>query len=124
MERLLNVISGLSAALIVMVLVSLRRSHIRVEHSVSWLAAGVSLLVLSRFHWLLDSAAEWMGITYAPLALVIIAFSVFLMVFYHFSRVISDLKDANIALAQRVAILEFQISSLQNNEERQTTVSR
>jgi hypothetical protein len=117
MERLLNVISLLSAALIAMVLVSVRRSHIRVEHSVSWLAAGVSLLLLSRSHWILDAAAQAMGITYAPLALVIIAFSVFLMVFYHFSRVISDLKDANIALAQRVAILEFRIQAMNNEEQ-------
>ncbi len=121
MERLLNVISLLSAALVVMVLMSLRRAHIRVEHSVSWLAAGLLMLVLSRSHWAMDTAAEWMGVTYAPLALVIVAFSVFLMVFYHYSRVISDLKDANIALAQRVAILEFRLQSL--NEDQQTTNS-
>jgi hypothetical protein len=122
MERLLNVISLLSAGLIVMVLISLRRAHIRVEHSVSWLVAGIVMLLLSRSHAILDSAADWMGITYAPLALVIIAFSVFLLVFYHNSRVISDLKDANTALAQRVAILEFRLLSLTNEE--QTTVSR
>jgi hypothetical protein len=122
MDRLLNVISGLSAALVVMVLVSLRRAHIRVEHSVSWLVAGVALFLLSRSPSALDAAAQWMGIAYAPLALVIIAFSVFLMLLYHFSRVISDLKDANIALAQRVAILEFHLTSLTNEE--QTTASR
>jgi hypothetical protein len=38
-------------------------------------------------------------------------------VFYQFSIVISDLKDANISLAQRVAILEFKIRSLHENKE-------
>ena len=41
-----------------------------------------------------------------------LVFCVFLVVFYRFSVVISDLRDANIALAQRVAILEFQLRSL------------
>jgi hypothetical protein len=122
MDRLLYVISLLSASLVIIVLVSLRRSHIRVEHSVSWLTAGILLFALSRSRWALDAAAEWMGITYAPLAIVIVAFSVFLMVFYHYSRVISDLKDANIALAQRVAIIEFHLQSL--HEDQQTTTSR
>ena len=48
MERLLNVMTGASVLLIVLVLVSVRRAHIRVEYSVSWLLAGVALLVLSR----------------------------------------------------------------------------
>jgi hypothetical protein len=105
-----------------MVLVSVRRAHIRPEHSVSWLSAGVVLLILSRSHAILDAAAQWMGISYAPLALVLIVFGVFVIVLYHFSRVISDLKDANISLAQRLAILEFQVRSL--NNERQTTQFR
>ena len=35
MDRLLNVTTGLSVILLVMVLVSVRRAHIRVEYSVS-----------------------------------------------------------------------------------------
>ena len=48
----------------------------------------------------------------AWLALVFIAGCLFLIVFYRFSIVISDLKDANISLAQRVAILEFHLRAL------------
>ena len=33
------------------------------------------------------------------------------LVFYRFSVVISDLKDANVAMAQRLAILEFHLQS-------------
>ncbi len=40
MERLLNVTTILSILLMAMVLFSVRRSHIRVEYSVSWLAAA------------------------------------------------------------------------------------
>lgn len=112
MDRLMNVVTLLSAGLIAMVLASLRRAHIRVEYSVSWLAAGVTLLVLSRAEAALRWMAGLLGIDYPPLALVFISFSVFLLVFYRFSVIISELKDANIALAQRVAILQYQVQSL------------
>lgn len=112
MDRLLNVVSLLSAALIVVVLASLRRAHIRVEYSVSWLAAGVCLFVLSRAEGTLLWLAGLLGIEEPPLALLFISFSVFLLVFYRFSMIISELKDANIALTQRVAILQYELQAL------------
>jgi hypothetical protein len=116
MERLLNAMTILSIVLMLVILYSVRRSHIRVEYSVSWLAAAFILLVLSRspeaFTWI----AAQLGLTYPPLALMMLVFCVFLVVIYRFSVVISDLKDANIAMAQRLAIVEFH---LQNRNEEQ-----
>ena len=112
MERLLNFMTGLSAVLIVMVLVSVRRAHIRVEHSVSWLVAAVALLILSRARPVLDAAARLMGITYPPLALLLVVGGVFILMFFRFSVIISKLRDDNIALAQRVAILEYHLQNL------------
>ncbi|MCW5979458.1 MAG: DUF2304 domain-containing protein [Bryobacteraceae bacterium] len=120
MDRLLDVVAILSAALILMVLVQLRRAHIRVEYSVSWLAAGVAMLALSRTETALRWLAGLMGIASPAVALVFIAFSLFMLVFYRFSVILSELKDANIALTQRVAILQFQIESL-HEESRQTS---
>jgi hypothetical protein len=37
---------------------------------------------------------------------------VFVIIFYRFSVIISKLKDDNIALAQRVAILEYHLQSM------------
>jgi len=116
MDRLLNVMTILSIGLMVLILFSVRRSRIRVEYSVSWLGAAVIMLVLSRSHTLLTWLAEYLGLTYPPLALIMLVFCVFVVVFYRFSVVISKLKDANIALAQRLAIVEFQ---LQNSHEEQ-----
>jgi hypothetical protein len=73
-------------------------------------------LALSRFHDLLAWMAAFLGVDSAPLALLMIVFSVFLMVFFRFSVVLSHLKDHNIALAQRVAILEFHLRSLHEKE--------
>ena len=107
MDRLLNVLTILSLILMVLVLFSVRRSHIRVEYSVSWLGAATVLLILSRSHVALDWIAKYLGLTDPPLALLMLVFFVFLVVFYRFSVIISELKDANIAMAQRLAILEY-----------------
>ena len=116
-DRLLSVTFGMSLLLIVAVLFSVRRAHIRVEYSVSWLLAGFAMLVLSRSTWALDTIAGMLGIQYAPVALLLIFLSLFLVVFFRFSIIISDLKDANIALTQKLAILEYRIQSI--NEESQ-----
>ena len=44
MERLLDAMTILSIVLMLVILYSVRRSHIRVEYSVSWLAAAIILL--------------------------------------------------------------------------------
>jgi hypothetical protein len=115
MERLLNVMTAASVLLAVLVLVSVRRAHIRVEYSVSWLAAAVALLALSRARLLLNLIARYLGISYAPLALLLVIGGVFLIMFFRFSVIISKLRDDNIALAQRVAILEYHIQSLRED---------
>ena len=113
MDRLLNVMTCTSILMIVVVLASLRRAHIRVEYSVSWLIAGIALLIVSRSPGLFGAAARFMGITYPPLALLLIIGGVFLLMFYRFSLVMSKLRDDNIALAQRLAILEFHLQSME-----------
>jgi len=115
-DRLLNVLTVLSVVLMVLILFSVRRSHIRVEYSVSWLGAATALLVLSRSQAALNWIAHYLGVTDAPLALLMLVFFVFLVVFYRFSVIISELKDANIAMAQRLAILEFRLQSIHENQ--------
>jgi hypothetical protein len=118
MEGLLNFLTGVAVVLIAMVLVSVRRSHIRVEYSVSWLGAALTLLVLSRLHPALVYLAGLLGIGQPPLALLTLVGCLFLLVLFRLSVILSALKDANIALAQRVAILEYHLRSL--HEEIQT----
>jgi hypothetical protein len=111
MDRLSNVIAVFSVLLIGLVLGSVRRAHIRVEYSVSWLLAALVLLVLSQWRGLERRIAEALGLNDTPLALLFVAGAIFLVVLYRFSLIISDLKDSNTALTQRVAILEFRIES-------------
>lgn len=122
MDRLLNVMTVLSIVLILLVLRSLRRAHIRVEYSVSWLGAAVTLLAFSRSSRALEWLAGLLGIGDAALALMFIVGCLFLVVLYRFSIVISNLKDSNISLTQRVAILEFHLRSLNEEQETRTTI--
>jgi hypothetical protein len=110
MDRLLNVTTAVSIILLLMVLFSIRRAHIRVEYSMSWLLAAGGLLALSRCRPALDFVARHIGLGVdSPLALFLIGGSVFLIMFFRYSMIVSHLRDDNIALAQRVAILEFHI---------------
>ena len=115
MEHLLDLTTALSVLLIVLVLTSLRRAHIRVEYSVSWLVASAALLFLSRSPGVLMVLGGLLGIPNPPVAMVMIAAGVFLLIFFRFSVIVSHLRDDNIALAQRVAILEFHIQSLRSH---------
>ena len=117
MESLLHVTTILSVVLIVLILISVRRAHIRVEYSVSWLLAATGMLLLSRARPFLDFLTRRFGIPDTPLTLFLIAGSVFLIMFFRFSVIISHLRDDNIALAQRVAILEYHIQSIRAHEE-------
>lgn len=112
MDRLLGIIAALSLILIGFVLFNIRRDHIRVEYSVSWLGAASVMLLLSQWQWGLNQITHLMGLNNPPFSLLLIIVALFLMVFFRFSIVISDLKDANIALTQKVAILEYQLNSL------------
>jgi len=97
-------------------LVSVRRAHIRVEYSVSWLLAAAALLVLSRSRGMLEAAAHNLGISYPPLALLLVVGCVFLLMFYRYSVILSRLRDDNIALAQRLAILEYHLQNLRESK--------
>jgi hypothetical protein len=116
MDRLLNVTTAFSVLMLGIVLFSVRRAHIRVEYSASWLGAAVAMLLLSRTPPLLDALRNLLGLPDSPLALFMAGSSVFLIMFFRFSVIISHLRDDNVALAQRVALLEYHLRSLQDHE--------
>ena len=117
MNGLLDFLTGLAVVLIVLVLFSVRRAHIRVEYSVSWLGAAVALLAISRLPGVLTRLASALDIDSPPLALITVAGCLFLLVLFRLSVIISNLKDANIALVQRVAILEYHLKSIHEKTE-------
>jgi hypothetical protein len=116
MQSLLQITTVLSICLLLMVLASVRREHIRVEYSITWFLAALLMLLLSRARPLLDFATRHFGIPDTPLTLFLTVGSIFVIMFFRLSIIISSLRDDNIALAQRVAILEYHIHSLRERE--------
>ena len=112
MDRLLTALFVLSLVLIIAVLTSVRRAHIRVEYSVSWLLAAVLLLALSMSQSTLVRVGELLGVRDPASALLTISGCIFVVVLYRLSLRISGLSDSNIALAQKIAILEYRQESL------------
>ena len=112
MDRLFDLVAVFSLVLIVWVLSSVRRAHIRVEYSVSWLLAGAVLLILALWRTVDNWMAQALGISDSFIALALIAGAAFLVVLYRLSLRISGLKDSSITLAQQVAILEFRLDAL------------
>jgi hypothetical protein len=116
MDRLLNVVTVVSAIMLIIILVSVRRAHIRVEYSVTWLLAAATMLILSMVHPLLDAFRNLIGLPDSPLTLFLPAGGAVLIMLFRFSVIISHLRDDNIALAQRVAILEYHLQHLRDHE--------
>ncbi|MGO9241428.1 MAG: DUF2304 domain-containing protein [Bryobacteraceae bacterium] len=117
MERLLDVLTLFSVVLFLIVLRELRRSRIRVEYSVSWLGAAVAVFALSRSRGGLERVAAYLRVNEPAVALIFLILLVFLVVFYRFTIIVSQLKDMNINLTQKVAILDYQLRSVHRDEQ-------
>lgn len=116
MPPMQSIVVAVTLLLIAAVLVQVRRAHIRVEYSVSWLGAGVALLLVMFVPGLLPAIAALAGLHDDSLALLLLVGCLFLFVLFRLSMVVSALKENNVALAQRLAILEFRLAH-QHEEE-------
>ncbi len=88
---------------------SVRREHIRVEYSMAWFAASVSLLGLSMWEAGLRWLADALGVEDYSFVLLLLAGLAFLFTFFRFSVEVSALKDHNIQVSQKVGLLEWEV---------------
>ena len=118
MERFRIAIAVLSGLLILQIVRSVRREHIRVEYSMTWLGATLLLLVLSLSDAAMRVLARLLGVADASLVLIALAGVFFVFIFFRYSLVVSSLKDHNIQLAQKVGLLEWEVERLGKELER------
>jgi hypothetical protein len=106
----------LGAIVIAATLYSLRREHIRVEYSVSWLAVGCALAFLALFPGVLRAAASALSLD--PQVCFVLTGGILISILvFEISRVVSRIRDDNVTLAQRVAILEFHLNSARREQQ-------
>jgi len=113
MERIRIAVAILSALLILLIVRSVRREHIRVEYSMAWLGTALLLLLLSLSDRAMVVLAHWLGLRGStPLVLIALAGILFVFTFFRYTIAVSRLKDHNIQLAQKVGMLEWEIERL------------
>jgi len=101
-----------SLTLVVVVLELIRSRRLRERYALLWLLTGIVLAVLCAWRDGLNTIAGWVGIrSYPPAVLFAVGILFILAVLLHYSTVISRLSDQNTILAQRLALLETELST-------------
>jgi hypothetical protein len=101
-----------SLGLIAFVVEAMRRNRLKERYALLWLSAGFILLALSAYRPLLDLAARTLGVSYPPSLLFLIAFIFLFAIVMHYSLVISEHRDKTRRLAQRLALLAYEVERL------------
>ena len=100
-----------SLLLLLVVFELIRSRRLRERYALLWVLTGLVLVALSVWRGGLNTIAGWVGVeTYPPAVLFAVALLFVLAVLLHYSTVISKLADQNVILAQRVALLELELS--------------
>lgn len=113
--RLFIFLSGVILFITIFELV--RRGKFREELSLFWLLIGISLILSSFADRLIDPLAFKLGISYPPALAFIIVVFLFVLVVLCFSISVSDLKSKNKELSQKIALMEYRLSRLQEEKE-------
>jgi cell division protein FtsW (lipid II flippase) len=106
-------LAAIAASLVLLLVVFelIRSRRLRERYALLWVLTGLVLLALSAWRGGLNTVAGWFGVqTYPPAVLFAVAVLFVLAVLLHYSTVISKLADQNVVLAQRVALLELELS--------------
>jgi cell division protein FtsW (lipid II flippase) len=106
-----------SLLLLLVVFELIRSRRLRERYALLWLLTGLVLLALSAWRGGLNTIAGWVGVeTYPPAVLFAVALLFVLAVLLHYSTVLSKVTDQNVILAQRVALLEFELSERRSEQ--------
>ena len=103
----------LSVCVLATIFELVRKRKLREEYSLLWLLAGVSLLLLSLRRDLVQKIADYIGVSYSPSALFIVAFLFGALLALHFSLIVSQLTERVRILAQQNALLGLEVERLQ-----------
>jgi hypothetical protein len=110
----LKVSLAATAASLILVLVVfelIRSRRLRERYALLWLLTGVVLVILSAWRGGLNTIAGWLGVRgYPPAVLFAVGLLFVILVLLHYSTVISRLSDQSVVLAQKLALLEAEVS--------------
>ena len=109
--RVFVILVGVAILLFILNLV--RKKQLREQYSLLWIIASLVLCLSAVFIDGVEMASQLVGIYYPPAFLFLIAILMILVLQFHFSTVISSLREQNKALIQDVGILSSELAELQ-----------
>jgi hypothetical protein len=105
-----------SGGLLLMIVLLVRARRLREEYALIWLAAGVTIFVLSVFSGLVNWLAGLLGVSYPPTLILVAGLLFALVILLLQSVAISAQADRLRDLAQYVALLEQRLAALETDE--------
>jgi hypothetical protein len=103
----------LGIALFLLVLNTVRIKRLREQYSLLWLVATLVLVLSAIFVNSVEKLSHLIGIYYPPAFLFLVAILMVLVLQFHFSTVISTLREQNKVLTQDLGILKDQVRELE-----------
>jgi len=103
---------ALGLVVLLFILNQVRRKHIREEYSLLWILSAVVLLLSATFIRSVERLSHLVGIYYPPAFLFLIAILMVMVLQFHFSTVISTLREQNKNLTQDLGILAAEVKDL------------
>lgn len=114
--QLTSLIIGLILALAILWLV--RRGHLHGPQAFWWIGLGAAIMLLGTWPEFTDLVARHLGVTYPPILAVVLGFGLLFMKLMTMDLARSRQEQRIRRLAQRLAILEARMESLEASEAR------
>ena len=108
--QLTSLAIGLVLAAVILLLV--RRAHLHGPHALWWLGLAAAIILLGTWPRLTDLIAPYLGVSYPPIVAVILGFALVLVKMMSMDLERSRQEQCLRRLAQRLALLEARIESL------------
>jgi hypothetical protein len=106
-----------SLVLLIAVLELVRRRRLREKYALLWILTAIVLIVLSAWRGAVNAIAVTLGVSYGPAVIFAVGALFVLVVLLHYSTVISALTDRSVVLAQKVAMLEQRLETLERERD-------
>ena len=90
----------------------MRRKHLREQYALLWILTAIVLCLSAVFIGGVEKVSHLVGIYYPPAFLFLVAIVMILVLQFHFSTVISNLREQNKALIQDVGILASELRAM------------
>lgn len=104
----------LAAIGVIMLLV--RRRHLRGKYGLLWLAVGFALVPLAILPNFVDDLAKRLGVFYPPTIILLAATGLLTLLSMHYSWELSRLEERSRTLAEEVALLRTELDEFRSSQ--------